>query len=249
MPESRACERGKIRAGPLLKDGRTRRCVVPCSNISKTTLRKARELTERCGKQRKILEEETKEKGAGVDKLLTGEEVKKLCGKGSKVMVYPELQDYDNLSDVFGNKNKIIILYLNERNGNSFIGHWVLLLRNKRNGKTIIEFNDSYSNEIDEYFDDVSNDKREELDQDEGFLSRLLYDYANNNDNVEVHYNELPLQKEGVGINTCGRWVGLRGRFSNIPLEKYQAVFKKLKANGENLDELVTLATDKLLNK
>jgi hypothetical protein len=239
MPQEREpCVKGKIRNGPLLRDGKTRRCVVPCNLVSKTTLRKAKELTDRCRSRRE---------GSGIDKLLSDKEVLKLSGKDSKVITYPELQDYDDLDDLFGNKNKIIILYLNEKNGNSFVGHWVLLLRNKRNGKTIIEFNDSYSNEIDEYFDDIPDENRENLDQSGGFLSKLLYDYDNNNDDVEIHYNEYPLQKKGRGINTCGRWVGLRGRFSKIPLEKYQSIFKKLKNDGEDLDKIVTLATDELL--
>jgi hypothetical protein len=186
-----------------------------------------------------------------MEKLLDDREVQILCGKDSKVITYPELQNYKSLPQLFGRKNKVIILYLNERNGNSFVGHWVLLLRtrNKKNGKEIIEFNDSYSNYIDEFFDHIPQDYREMLDQGGGFLSRMLYKYCNNNPNVELHYNEYPFQKLKDGVNTCGRWVGLRGHFSNVPLDEYQAAFNELKQEGYNLDKIAVALSDILLKR
>jgi len=183
-----------------------------------------------------------------MEKLLSDDEVKKIAGRDSKVITYPDLKKYSSIPQLFGKANKIIILYLNERNGNSFIGHWVLLLRRKdKNGKEILEFNDSYSTYIDAYFDDQSSEQREMLDQGSGYLSRLLYKYCKNNPNVELHYNEFPFQKEGAGINTCGRWVGLRAHFSAVPLEKYQNLFQRVRANGHDLDKVVVDLTDELL--
>jgi hypothetical protein len=185
-----------------------------------------------------------------MDKLLSDDEVVRLAGADSKVVTYPELQNYSSLRDLFGNDNKIIILYLNERNGSSFVGHWVLLLRRKdASGNTVIEFNDSYSNEVDEYFDDVPDGKRMELDQERGYLSKLILDYCRATPNAQVEYNEYPLQRVKGGVNTCGRWVGLRGHFSDIPLTRYQALFKKLKREGYNLDKVVVAVTDLLLKR
>jgi hypothetical protein len=244
MPTDKYCTKGKIRAGPLLSDGVTRRCVIPCDKVSDNTKRKARDLVDRCGR---ISDKKKEGRGGNISKLLSDKEVMKLAGKDSKVITYPEIQDYDSIPQLFGRKNKVIILYLNEKNGNNYVGHWVLLLRCKRNGKTIIEFNDSYSNYIDEYFDDIPKSKRKSLDQEHGYLSRLLYDYCKDNDKVELHYNEYPFQKLKENVNTCGRWVGLRGKFSQVPLEDYQNAFKKLKGEGYDLDKIITIATDKLL--
>jgi hypothetical protein len=186
-----------------------------------------------------------------MEKLLDDAEVKKLAGKDAKVLTYPELSNYANLDHLFGHKNKVIILYLNDRDGNNFIGHWVLLLRTKdKTGREVIEFNDSYSNEIDEYFDDVHTGERRRLGQDRGFLSRLLYDYCQySNPDAKLIYNEIPFQKVAPNINTCGRWVGLRGHFSEIPLDIYQREFKKLKREGYNLDKVVVALTNQLLRR
>ena len=183
-----------------------------------------------------------------MDKLLSDNEVKQLAGRDAKVMTYPEIGGFTSLDALFKGRNKLIILYLNEKEGESYIGHWVLLLR-KFKGKTeIIEFNDSYSNEIDEYFDDTPKEKRRELGQDKGHLSRLLYKHClYSSHKVEIIYNEVPMQKLSPNINTCGRWVGLRGYFSGIDLDDHQNEFKKLKREGYDLDKIVTLLTDKLL--
>lgn len=185
----------------------------------------------------------------GISKLLTETEVKKLAGANTKVIIYPDLRKYDTLQELFGGDTKVIILYLNEKEGENYVGHWVLLSRRVEKGKNIVEFNDSYSNFIDEYFDDIPQAKREQLDQENGYLSRLLYDWCQEDEaNNQVHYNEMELQKLGVDINTCGRWVGLRARFNEVPLKDWQTEFKKLKKEGYDLDLIITLITDNLLS-
>jgi len=184
-----------------------------------------------------------------MDKLLDDSEVKRLAGKDARVVTYPEISQYTTVDQLFAGRNKVIILYLNDKKGNDFIGHWVLLLRKFKKGKEIIEFNDSYSNEVDEFLDDADPSKKKRLGQDKGHLSRLLYNHCiySTSHKVEIIYNEIPFQKVSPLINTCGRWVGLRGHFSNIPLDDYQEEFKKLKGDGYDLDKVVTLLTNKLL--
>jgi hypothetical protein len=185
-----------------------------------------------------------------VAKLLTGKQVKKLAGPGTRVVTYPELKDYGSLDSVFGQDKNIIILYLNEKSGENYVGHWVLLTKRVEDGKNIVEFNDSYSTFPDAYFDDVPELQRKKLEQDTAYLSRLLHSWCKENEEVnEVHYNETPLQKMAPNINTCGRWVGLRARFSDIPLNKYQAEFKKLKKEHYDLDKVITIITNRLLFK
>jgi hypothetical protein len=185
-----------------------------------------------------------------VDKLLDDKEVKRLAGPDSKVITYPELQNYHDIDHLFGKDNKVIILYLNSKEGGNFVGHWTLLMRNRRKGgKLHIEFNDSYANEIDEYFDQFPPELREQLDQSRGYLSRLLYDYCHTHPQSEVEYNEIPLQKLKDGINTCGRWVGVRAHFADVPLEEWQEAFKKLKRQGYDLDKVITNVSNILLRR
>jgi hypothetical protein len=182
-----------------------------------------------------------------MEKLLSDDEVMKLAGQDSKVVTYPEIEEYDSLPHLFGNKNKVIILYLNEKTPTSVIGHWVLLTRQRRNGKEIIEFNDSYGGEIDSQLDYHSDAKNRKLGQDGGYLSRLLYDHCNGRPDKEIHYNEAGFQKEKPNVNTCGRWVGVRSHFYKIPLEKWQSTWKKMKKDGYDLDKTITALSNKLL--
>lgn len=184
------------------------------------------------------------------EKYLSDKEVKKLAGKDSKVVLYPEIQNYNNLDELFGNKNKVIILYLNESTPTRNSGHWCGITRrfDKKKKKEIVEYLDSYGQEIDQPLEFNNSFQNKELNQEHGYLSRLLYDYCNgNDDDVELHYNELPMQKHDPDIATCGRHLGLRMWTYPCPLEQYQKLMKNMENSGFNLDEVVTLITDKLL--
>jgi len=185
-----------------------------------------------------------------VDKLLDDNEVRRLAGESdTKVIAYPELQHYHDVNHLFGRDKKVIILYLNSNDGGNYVGHWTLLMKTKRGGKTHVEFNDSYANEIDEYLDDFPQHLRDELDQSRGHLSSLLYDYCHAHPNAKVEYNEIPFQRLKNGVNTCGRWVGVRAHFSEVPLEQWQGAFKKLKKEGYDLDKIITIVSNHLLKK
>jgi hypothetical protein len=180
--------------------------------------------------------------------LLSDKQVKALAGRNARVITYPEIGSITTLDDLFKGRDKVIILYLNDIDGSDFVGHWVLLIRKWKGKKELIEFYDSYSNEIDEFFDETPDFKRKELGQDKGHLSRLLYNHCLRSGwKVDIIYNEIPVQKMSPDINTCGRWVGLRGHFSSIPLDDYQEEFKKLKREGYDLDKVVVALTNKLL--
>lgn len=177
-----------------------------------------------------------------MEKLLSDHEVKKIA-KNAKVVLYPELANYNTIDDVFGNKNKIILLYVNEKNPGSTVGHWCALSRH--NG--VIEFADPYGKEIDEHLDDFSQDHRAATDQPVNFLTRLLYDYVTAGG--QVNYDEEKKQKLSDNIATCGRHTALRLRYHTIPHEKWQKIWNDLKQDGFNLDRIAVSMTDKLLKK
>lgn len=181
-----------------------------------------------------------------MDRLLSDKEVLKIIGKKARLMTYPELANYTGLKSLFGNDDKIVLLYVNKSDGINIEGHWCLLTRYKKGKKIIIEFTDPYGMMPDEQLKFYSKRWRRESGQDNNYLTRFLYD-ASLNPNVEIHYNELPVQKDGGAINTCGRHIGLRGKFYKVPLEKYQQLFKNLQNNGIDLDKAVVKLTDNLL--
>ena len=174
-----------------------------------------------------------------MNKLLSDDEVQRLSGPGTKVIIYPELKKYSNIDDVFNNSNKVILLYVNEEDPDSITGHWVSLLRTKRGDKTHYEINDSYGKEIDEHLDDFPQKYRYKLGQGSNYLTRLLYDKSTNDPSAIVEFNEIPLQKTSDNVTTCGRWSALRSYFKNIPLEDWQNIWKEQKHDGENIDNLI----------
>jgi hypothetical protein len=162
------------------------------------------------------------------------------------VITYPEIAKYDSIEDLFGKDNRIVLLYVNEINGSSVSGHWVLLTRVKRNGKTLIEFNDSYGLLPDAQLDHYSDQWKRESQQTYPILTKLLHDFSLKPNN-EVHYNQIPFQTDSPNINTCGRHCAIRGHFYKVPLEKYQQLMGGLKRKGFSTDEASVLLSNRLL--
>lgn len=177
---------------------------------------------------------------------LSDQDVLQIIGSNAKMLTVPELRQYSSLDELFGYVDKIVLLYINTVRGNNIQGHWVLLTRVRRNGKTIYEYNDSYGNLPDHMIDKYSKQWLQRSKQ-SNYLSRLLLK-ASKEPNVEVHYNEIPFQGGGA-IATCGRHVAIRGKFYQIPLKEYQQFFKKLKDRGVNLDIVAVKLTDYLAGK
>lgn len=175
-------------------------------------------------------------------KLLSDDEVKKVAN-GCKIIDYPSLDEYESIEDLMEDNDKIILLYLNDKTPNAIIGHWCALTRYP--GVEKVCFMDPYGILPDNQLKWHPKEKRIELEQTEPHLTRLLSDYANRGGKVE--YNEMKFQEKDDDIATCGRHSGLRCRFHDVPLKQYQNIFKKQRKNGKNLDELVTVITDKLI--
>ena len=175
-----------------------------------------------------------------MDKLLSDEETQKIA-QNAQVLTYDQLADYDSIEDLFRDSNKIILLYINEKNPTSTVGHWCALFRH--NGK--VNFMDPYGKEIDEHLDDFSQEHRNATGQPVNYLTRLLYDYVTRGG--KVNYDEKNKQKVSDNIATCGRHTALRLRYHTIPEKKWQKIWQDLKNKGYDLDQLVTDMTDKLL--
>lgn len=176
-----------------------------------------------------------------VDVLLDGNQLLKLAGNDAIIKSYPELYNYDSVEDLFsGGINKIIILYLNEKDGNSMSGHWCLLTKYKN----IVDFFDPYGLMPDSEIDWNSKEDRIKLNQNKRYLTKLLYNYDG-----KVNYNEMRFQKKDKNINTCGRHTGLRAHFYKIPLTKYQNMFKKMREKGFDLDRLAVYISNMFLEE
>ena len=162
--------------------------------------------------------------------MFTDTQIKKVAGKDTKMVTYPNLKKYKTLEQVFGNKKNVIILYLHDETPTSQVGHWCCLIKHPNS----IEFYDSYGMMPDDIIIMKTEQDRDKTRQEHNYLSALLY---NSKENVE--YNEFQFQDNDKDINTCGAHTGVRCRFSDIPLNEYQSVFNLLKKHGVNTDKLV----------
>lgn len=175
-------------------------------------------------------------------KELSDKEVLRIAGPGTKFMVYTQLYEYDNLDDVFGAYNKIILLYIHDNDGNNINGHYCALI----NHPNRIEFFDSYSLMPDQLlYKYKSRKEREKTNQPRNYLTTLLYTYLTK----PIEYNEYAYQKMSSRINTCGRWVGIRLRFSSLSLTEFQKVMNAFKRMGCNMDVLITDFSNRYLRK
>lgn len=183
-----------------------------------------------------------------VSKLLSSDEVESIIGdRKTRTVPYSEISQYDSIEQLFGKDDCLILLYISEIKGNTTTGHYTLLCKNKRAGKTIVEYCDSYGKLPDNPLEYFGSALKKETNQDYNYLTRLLYKFSLQ-PNCQVEYNEVPLQKFKNNIATCGRWCAVRGYFRKIPLTKYQAVFKKLKNNNINLDQLIVGISNYLIH-
>jgi hypothetical protein len=112
----------------------------------------------------------------------------------AKIMKYTELYDYDNAKDLFGDYDKIIILYLTL---NDMTGHWTCLFKNK-NG---INYFDSYGVPLDFQFELLTQEQRHKLHEEQDYLKKMLF-------NEKVIYNNITYQK--LHTQTCGCHVSFR---------------------------------------
>ena len=170
--------------------------------------------------------------------LISADEIKRLV-PGVKIMTYPELARYQNLDQMLPDGGKVALLYVNSVRGGSTVGHWTGLMR--RGGVT--EAYDSYNMEPDEQFRAID---REATGQHSNLLSRLLLGW--NDKGGRVEYNEDEHQSRDPTQQTCGRHVALRLRFSDVPLERYQAQMRRIRRAGHTPDDFSVWLTEQLLS-
>lgn len=154
-----------------------------------------------------------------------------LNGK-TKVLTYSELKKYDNIDDLLYPYDNVIILYIfNNDENNNIIGHWVCLLKTKKN---TVEYFNSYGKMPDDELNDIPYNYRYKTDQIEKKISKLMK-YSKYN----LEYNEKQLQKLDYKTATCGYYVILRLLLHKMKLEDFQKLFNGSKDNDKLVVKLL----------
>jgi hypothetical protein len=177
------------------------------------------------------------------DILLTDKQILKIAGDKSKILIYPDIKNYNSIEELFGNNNKIILLYLNEVTDSSYSGHWTCLIRRKEGKDTVVEFMDPYGLVPNDELKWFSENELRNLNQDNNHLIQLLYNFSLQK-NHKVEYNEDKVQAQKNDIATCGRFVALRCHFYDVPLKIWQEQWKNLKKKGYDLDQVSVYMTN-----
>lgn len=161
-----------------------------------------------------------------MDKALSLDEINKITGKDSLMITYPELQNFDNIYDIFEDfgTDHFILLYQTSDN----FGHWCLCFIRPNTKNKEIEFYDPYGDEIDknlshmkDYYKKISVGGKYEYFP---HLTRLLLNTPND---IKIHYNDYKHQKLSPGIATCGRHVAWRLLHNFMDIDQYSNTFGK----------------------
>jgi len=148
------------------------------------------------------------------------------------IIKYADLANYPTLHDVLPEVQSFcFILYEDSPNK----GHWTLISRPEEG---IAEYFDSYGGYVDDPLKWTDKEERAELGQSKQLLASLFRKTPD-----DVVFNRVKYQKQGPGINNCGRWCVLR----TVMMKKgynLEEFFDYVKKNAKNmklgLDQFVT---------
>ena len=149
------------------------------------------------------------------DIYLSDEDVLRITDGKCKVMLYSDLEQYDDIDSVLRPYGAVVILYQLEQN----VGHWVTVIKH---GSKHIEVFDSFGMSIDQELQFSQYNLRRHNGMQVPHLSHLL-----DNSPYTISYNDTQLQQFKHHVNTCGRWCALRVRFRSDSLDDFINLFKK----------------------
>jgi hypothetical protein len=176
-----------------------------------------------------------------MERMLTDQDVRVIADKPINLIISTDFDDIEHINDLFHGTNDTLILYQNNDENNTLMGHWCALKRLDNNN---ISFYDSYSGHPDEPLAHIPMKYRKQTGQVINHLRKLLY----NSDYNNIHYNPHQHQRYSGNINTCGRHAGLYMRF-NLDPEDYNKLLNRLSniTGIKDKDKLVTHLTENLI--
>ena len=168
------------------------------------------------------------------DTPLSDSDIRRILGKGIKIITYPDLARMRSINECFDSKGRCIMLYLTQSETS---GHWICML-SKKDG---IEFFDPYGEPPEKALDTISDDQREALGESVPYLTNLLKASGR-----KVIYNTHAFQKERGDVNTCGRHSVVRCLYAPDTLTKYKKV---MDSSGMSPDDFVSALTAPTIGK
>lgn len=169
---------------------------------------------------------------------LSFEDIKKIVGYNINCLAYNELENYNNIFDVLGDNLCCMVLYNYDEVNNSQYGHWCCVFMRNEDGKDILEFFDSYGNEIDSIqMDEIKDYFKKKQYKLFPWLSKLMIDSG-----LDLHYNNYRMQSDDPNIATCGRWCSLRILTRENNIDKFYKYYSQF----PNMDLQSCIDTDSI---
>ena len=164
------------------------------------------------------------------DIYLSDQDILRICDHKCKVLLYSDLEKYDDIDSMLAPHGAVVILYQLEQN----VGHWVTVMKR---GSKHIEVFDPYGMSIDQELQFSQYNLRRHNGMRVPHLTHLL-----DNSPYTVVYNDTQLQQFKHHVNTCGRWCALRVRFRSDSLDRFIDLFTKNECyNGDFFVSALTI--------
>jgi len=162
----------------------------------------------------------------GWTETINGPELDYYKKEPSKIIKYSDLDNYKSIDKLLKINDYKIILIESQQNA----GHWVVILKYKKDNKIIIEYFNSYGMKPEADLSYVGSAMNKILENDKGNLKELLNDAISKG--YEVIYNKKRFQSSNKKVNTCGRWIILRiimMKHYKMSLEEFSSFIEQLK--------------------
>ncbi len=158
-------------------------------------------------------------------------EIRKALGNDAKIVPYQDLKNFRTIDDLLPQKKDAVMLLYENR---PMDGHWCCLTKNKGE----ISFFDPYGEIVDKQLKYSQFSK----DRVEGGADQSLHQLLSTS-KLPVFYNDFKYQRDGNGVNTCGRHAINFIRYNQrhgLDLEDYNEMMEKAqKQSGLPYDELI----------
>jgi hypothetical protein len=148
---------------------------------------------------------------------LSGSDIERITEGKAQILKYSDLHQYNNIDDVFGDKEAVIILYMKTSN----FGHWCTLFKSPWKPETLYFF-DSYSYQMDEEIKYSDEQLRIHQGKNVPHLTQLVQ-----KSNYYLEQNKFQYQSKQHDINTCGRWASHRVRHLDMTPDEYKTYMAK----------------------
>lgn len=172
-----------------------------------------------------------------MDYMVSAEDIKRILGRGIKIIRFPDLSEYNSMQEVLPYPNDCaVIFFIDEQTPTQNIGHWTCIMRNGNR----YEFFDSYGLSPKEDLEHIDKEKRIRFGEQRNYLKEL--------GGAALMHNPVDYQSWDPKVATCGRYAIIRLLAFINGIDNPKKFYKFLKDakkeyGAKSFDELAVMLT------